>query len=248
MQKKKSKFYAFLSGVVKLFYRKRESIGLENIPQTPCLIIGNHAQAHGPFYAELYFPMEKKIWCVGEMMKRKEVPAYAYKDFWSYKPKWSKWFYKALSHLIAPLCAYVFTHADTIGVYKDTRVIATIKGTARALREGKKVIIFPENEKPFNEIVNAFQTNFIEVARSYYKLHKEAVSFVPMYNAAELKKVVFGTPIAFDPEAELDTQKREICAHLQAEITRMAKELPRHRVVPYANVKKKAYPYSKEEE
>ena len=40
------------------------------------------------------------------------------------------------------------------------------------------------------------------------------------------------------------TQRQRICGYLKDEITRMARALPRHRVVPYRNIPKKDYPYN----
>ena len=46
------------------------------------------------------------------MMHRDEVAAYAYRDFWSGKPRAVRWFYKLLSHLIVPLSVCVFNNAS----------------------------------------------------------------------------------------------------------------------------------------
>lgn len=245
-KKKRSCAYSILKGTVRCFYKKPKFLGMENLGKTPTLIIGNHAQVHGPMACELYFPTKKKIWCIGQMMHVKEVPAYAYQDFWSLKPKGIRWFFKGLSYIIAPLCSFIFNRADAIGVYKDSRLLSTFRDTERALLDGDNIIIFPENINPHNEIVDEFQDKFVDVARFYYKKHKIALSFTPMYVAPKLHCVVFGKPIVYQPEQDMDTQRKSICEYIQATITSMAKELPRHRVVPYANVKKKLYPFSKE--
>lgn len=243
--KKHSRGYACVKSVVRWFYRRRTFSGLENLPQSPSLIIGNHAQVHGPMSCELYFPARKKIWCIGQMMRRKEVPAYAYQDFWGLKPKCMRWFYKCLSYSIAPFSAYVFTRADTIGVYKDHRLLSTFRATEKALLQGEHVIVFPENRETYSHIVNGFQDKFVDVARFYYKKHNEALAFVPMYNAPKLRTVVFGKPTYFRPEADIEEERMRICAYIQRQITALAESLPRHKVVPYANVAKKQYVYSK---
>ena len=66
-----------------------------------------------------------------------------------------------------------------------------------------------------------------------------------MYNAVRLKKVVFGKPIKYDPNIPMDIQRDNICEYLKKEITMLAKELPRHKVVPYANIKRRKQHYSK---
>ena len=56
-----------------------------------CGLVGNHCQMYGPIAAELYLSRPHYIWCVREMMNREEVPAYAFRDFWSMKPKTLQW-------------------------------------------------------------------------------------------------------------------------------------------------------------
>ena len=243
--KKKPLFFRFLRSIIRLFYKNRKFIGIENIPSEPSLIIGNHAQMHGPLSSEFFFPTKKYVWCIGEMMHIKEVPSYAYKDFWSYKPKCVRWIFKIASYLIAPPISYALSRADTIAVYKDARIAHTFKETVDKLNEGANVVIFPEKHVEFNEIVNEFQDKFIDVARLYYKRTNKELSFVPMYNAASLKTIVFGKPIKFDGTKPIEEQRKVICDYLKEEITRIAKELPAHKVVPYANISKKKYPISK---
>jgi len=220
-------------------------VGLENIPSESSVIVGNHAQIHGPLFSAVKFPHKKYVWCIGNMMHLKEVPSYAFADFWSHKPKWTHWFYKMLSYIIAPLSVYVFNGADVIGVYKDTRGLSTFKNSIIGLKDGAHIIIFPECEKEFNEIVNEFQDKFVDLARLYFKDTGKELSFVPMYNAPKLKTVMFGKPIKFDSTDTIENQRAKICDYLKTEITALAKELPVHTVVPYANISKKKYPKSK---
>lgn len=245
-KKKKNIFYRGLAKTISAFYGKKKLIGLENLPEEPSIIVGNHAQMHGPLTAELKLPFKKYTWCIGNMMHLKEVPAYAFEDFWSLKPKWTHWFYKMLAHLIAPLSVFIFNNADVIGVYKDQRGISTFKKSMEGLKEGAHIVIYPECYTKYNNIVYDFQDKFIDLAGFYYKNTGKEISFVPMYNAPKLKTVVFGKPIKFDSAKPIENQRKEICDYLKEEITRVALELPVHTVVPYANIPKKEYPKSKE--
>ncbi len=234
--------------LVWLFYPKITVEGIENLPAESAVLVGNHAQMNGPICAELYIPGKRKTWCAHQMMYRKEVPAYAFQDFWSGKPRWSHWFYKALSHLIAPLSACVFTNAQTIPVFHDARLLTTFKQTITALQNEENVIIFPECYTPHNHIVHQFQDKFVDVAKLYHKRTGKCVSFVPIYIAPKLKKVYIGKPLAFCPENPIETERQRICDYLMAEITAIATRLPRHTVVPYPNIPKKDYPYNIPEE
>lgn len=243
--KKKPGFYKFLRFSISLFFKKREFIGTENIPKEASIIVGNHSQLYGPLTSEMYFPTKKYTWCISNVMEKEAAQKYIYTDFWSKKSIITRPLFKLLSYIVVPLSVYIFNRADTIPVYKDARILKTYKITMEALEEEANVVIFPESCVEYNDIINEFQDKFIDVARLYYKKTGKELSFVPMYNAVRLKKVVFGKPIKYDPNIEMDIQREMICKYLKEEITRLAKELPRHKVVPYANIKRRKQHYSK---
>ena len=240
-EKKVSVLYRVMKWGVKTVYPRVEVVGTELIPEEACLIVSNHCQLHGPIAAELYTPGAHDIWCAHQMMKLKEVPAYAYQDFWSGKPKGTRWFFKLLSYVIAPLSVLIFNHANTIAVYRDNRIISTFKNTVRSLSEGKHVVVFPEHLERHNHIVYDFQDKFIDIARLYYKKTGKALCFLPLYMAPARKEMHFGRPIRFSTEANVDEERRRICDYLMDEITRVAEALPEHRVVPYENLPKKQH-------
>ena len=235
MKEKKKGYgvFAFTRYLVKSFYPKIKVVGEGNLPDEPVIIVGNHCQMNGPIIGELYVPGEPYIWCAGEMMNLKDVPDYAYNDFWSRKPKWSRPFYRLLSYIIAPLSVCIFNNARTIGVYRDARILSTFKNTVKRLEEGKSVVIYPEYDVPHNSVVYEFQDKFIDVAKLYYKKTGMELSFVPMYIAPKLKTLYLGKPIRFSPSAVLETERRRICEYLMQEITNLATDLPEHEVVMY---------------
>lgn len=245
MKKSDGLVYRIVRFLANLFYPKLQVAGAENLPQEACVIVGNHCKTNGPIAAELYIPGERYIWCAQEMMHWKEVPAYTYRDFWSRKPKWSKWLYKLLSYLITPLCVLIFNCAHTIPVYRDGRVVKTYRETLNKLKDGANVVIFPEHDAPYDHILCDFQTGFVDTARSYYKQTGKKLQFVPMYLAPKLKMLVFGKPITFDPENPIKEERRRICDYLMAEISATAQALPRHIVVPYNNIPEKDYVYNR---
>ena len=240
--------YLAVRGLVKLFYPRPEFIGLENLPEGPCVIVGNHAQMNGPIVAEVFLPGDREVWCTAEMMHLKEVPDYAFRDFWSAKPICIRWFYRLLSYVIAPISVGVFNNAKCIGVYRDARVMNTFRETLRRLREGARIIIFPENDPPRNRILYTFQESFIDLGRMYARQTGERLAFVPMYVAPALKKTFFGAPVYYDPAAERREERHRVCEALSDAITAMATAQPGHRVVPYRNIPRKNYPMNTDED
>ena len=241
-EKKTSWIYKVICFFVRLFTPRYRVLGAENLPDGPCVIVGNHSQMLGPIAGELHMPGKPYIWCAGEMMVWKEVHAYAYKDFWSGKPKAIRWFYRLLSYLITPLSVCVFNNARTVPVYHDTRLITAYRRSIELLREGRSILIFPECYEKHNNIVHNFQDKFIDLARFYYKKTGETVSFVPVYLAPKLGTMSFGAPLPFDPKAPIADERRRLCGALMDAITDMAVAQPLHTVIPYPNIPKRLYP------
>ena len=239
--KKTSWVFRVIRWLVWLFSPKYQLEGTENLPDEPCVIVGNHSHMYGPIMGELYTPVRHYVWCAGEMMKREEVAAYAYRDFWSGKPKGNRWFYRILSHLITPLALCVFNNAHTIAVYHDTRLITTYRESIEKLKEGYSMVIFPECYDEHNNIVHEFQDKFIDLARFYYKKTGTELNFVPMYLAPKLKKAYYGKPIHFRADADIKSERKRICGELMDAITEMAVSLPEHTVIPYPNISARHY-------
>lgn len=246
LKRKTSKLFIFLRFLLKAGYRKYEISGFENLPQGPTVLVGNHSQIHGPLACEFYLPENFYTWCAGQMMNIKEVPAYAYADFWSQKPKYIRPFFKIASYLIAPLCVLVFNNARTVPVFRDSRILTTFKTSINLLKENKTLVIFPEHDKKYNNIIYDFQDRFIDIAKHYYKKTGEEISFVPLYIAPNLKKMYIGKPVKFSSVADFDRERARICSYLMEEITNIGRNLPLHTVVPYRNIPKKYYPINKE--
>lgn len=243
MEKQKGyRLFRFIRNAVEFFYPKIELCGLENLPEEPSVLVGNHAQMNGPIIGELHLSRPRRVWCAVQMMERECVAAYAFEDFWSFKPKRVQWFYRILSHIIVPVSVAVFNNASTIPVYRDSRILTTFRRSIAALQSGEDIVIFPEHNEKHNSIVYDFQEHFIDLARMYYRKTHQALAFVPMYVAPKLKKVVYGKPTLFDPDAPIDEERERIRQYLMDSISALAYALPEHTVIPYRNIKKRDYP------
>ena len=243
-EKKVSPLFKAVKGFLRLVYPKMEFVGGEKLPDEPCIIVGNHCQMNGPIACELYFPIERYSWCNAEMLHTREVPDYAFQDFWSRKPVYSRWFYRLLSYIIAPFAAFLLSNANTIGVRRDARVLSTFRESVERLQQGASIVIFPEKDEACNDIIYQFQEGFVDVARIYFKRTGKEICFVPMYIAPRLRKMCLGEPIRFCTANPPEEERTRICEHLKKEITDVARALPRHRVVPYRNLPRRLYPYN----
>ena len=228
--------------IVKQIFPKYELVGTENLPDEPCVIVGNHAQAYGVVGAELYPPRLHYIWCIGEVLNRKELPAYVMKDFWYMKPKAVRWLYRLFSHLIAGPLSYVLSHSHTIAVYHDARIVSTFRRSMELLKAGADIVIFPESREPYNGLVWKFHEHFPDLAKLYYRRTGTALCFVPMYTTPQLNRICFGEPVRYDPDAPDDEERTRICTAMMDGITDLAVALPPHAVIPYPNLPRDQYP------
>ncbi|MBR5342872.1 MAG: hypothetical protein IK149_03110 [Oscillospiraceae bacterium] len=243
--KKTSRIYRIIRFLIDLFFPRMQIFGLEKLPDEPCIVVGNHSQMNGPLVSELRLDFPHETWCAGELMRWNEAADYAYTDFWSFKPRWTRPFFRLLSRLITPLCVCLFNNAHTIPVYHDVRLRQTFRQSVDALADGESLVIFPEKNAPGNHILYAFQDKFVDTARFYHNKTGKSLSFVPLYIAPRLRGAWFGSPVRFDPEAPAARERERICDLLRAEITAIAEALPEHTVVPYRNIPKRDYPKSR---
>ena len=137
----------FLRWIVGAVYPKMELVGLENLPEEPFVLVGNHSQAHGAIIAEERLPFDLYTWCNYQMMEKKEVCAYALEDFWQDKPRAMQPVYWLLSRLIQYPAVYILSHARTIAVYHDNRCISTFRKSLEKLQEGYNLVIYPESRE-----------------------------------------------------------------------------------------------------
>ena len=234
--------YLIIKKIVSLVTPVYKTEGTENLPEGPAVYVGNHSQAFGPIAAELYFPREHCTWCVSDMMEKDKVADYAYRDFWSHKPTFIRPVFRLFSYMLPKVSEIIFTNAETIPVYRDTRIIKTFQLSCDKLNTGASIVIFPEEYAEYNNIVHSFQRGFVHVAGYYYRHTGKNIPFVPFYVCPELGKLVFGEQVLYSPENDKDAEAERICTYLQDSISELAYKMPRHRVVPYPNVSKKNYP------
>ena len=239
--KKTSLMYKILYFFINLFFPRMKIVGMDNLPEGPCILVGNHSQMTGPLLSELRLELPHETWCAGQMMTWSEVADYAFTDFWSFKPRWTHPFFRLLSWLVTPIAICLFNNAHTIAVYHDTRLISTFRDSIEKLKEGNSMVIFPECYDEHNNIVHEFQDKFIDLARFYYKKTGVELSFVPMYLAPKLKTVYYGKPIRFCADADIKDERKRICGELMDAITEIAVSLPEHTVIPYPNISARHY-------
>ncbi len=184
-----------------------------------CVFIGNHCGAWGPIDMVTKFPLceECKAWMNHDMVEPKLLPAYVRQDYW-WKPGCRlEWLYtRTIPYIAAAIIPPVLRTAPTVLVYHDVRVMTTMRQSLRLLKEGKHLIIFPEQPSGFGSHHDWINTGFLQIAPMYFKATGKPLKFYPVHIDYDAHVFRVSKPIAFDPEQTLEEQTPELVRVLAA--------------------------------
>ena len=184
-----------------------------------CVFIGNHCGAWGPIDMVTKFPLceECKAWMNHDMVEQKLLPAYVRQDYW-WKPGCKlEWLYtRTIPYIAAAIIPPILRTAPTVLVYHDVRVMTTMRQSLRLLKEGKHLIIFPEQPSGFGSHHDWINTGFLQIAPMYFKATGKPLKFYPVHIDYDAHVFRVSKPIAFDPEQTLEEQTPELVRVLAA--------------------------------
>jgi hypothetical protein len=200
----KDELYHFIVGVLDLFLWGGELVGEENLPQHgPAVFIANHHEATGPIAVACSVPLRLYAWSVADMVDKEKAAAYLQWDFVErtlrLKPPVSSWVAGWLSRITVPFLLSL----GCIPVYKGDydRMVETLRLSMDVLRQGKFLLVFPEdNMLPADPItgMRLFQRSFARLGEMYYEETGERLEFYPVaIHPSGYVKV--GKAVAFNP-------------------------------------------------
>ena len=182
----KDELYQFIVGVLDLFLWGGELVGEENLPRCgPAVFIANHHEAIGPIAVACSIPLRLYAWSVSDMLEEDKAAAWLKWDFVErtlhLKPPASAWVAKWLSKITVPFLRSL----GNIPVYKGDydRMVDTLHLSMDVLRQGKFLLVFPEdNMLPADPAtgMRAFQRSFARLGEMYYQETGERLEFFPV--------------------------------------------------------------------
>lgn len=229
-------FYRFVNIFIRKVIGRSDVVWLFEKSDEPSVYVCNHTRTYAPLAMELNFGVKTRPWVNAYMLTyRNCVKLLYHKIAFDLKPRF---LIKTLAYILSPLIALYFRSLEPIPVYHDKRLKTTFLKTSQTLEEGIDIIIYPEkNIVSPNKFVNDMQTGFVNLARHYYDSTGRLVNFYPVYCCKDLKKILVGKPIQYDPEINIKEQREIIGNYLTDAINDLGASLPEHKV--YLN---KAYP------
>jgi len=169
---------AVITPLVKLLYPHRV-IGAENIPDGAAVVCGNHSSYIDPVLIAVAFTSRRMV----HFMGKAEI----------FKNPFFRWF---------------FTKIGAFPVRRGEQDIAAIKNSMRFLKEGTKVMIFPEGTRVGRDNEAAAKTGAVRIA------DKMKAPVVPVYMPRDKKMlrktvVVIGEPyMVSEEETRCDYQAK----------------------------------------
>jgi 1-acyl-sn-glycerol-3-phosphate acyltransferase len=226
----KDGMYQFIVGVLDLFLWGGKLVGEENLPRRgPAVFIANHLDATGPIAAACSIPLRIHPWVIADMMDKDLAPLWLQADFVErqlhFKPPISWWLARAICSISVPL----FYSLGCIPVYHRAyeRMRETLEISMAVLREGKFVLVFPEDYRlPKDPVtkMQPFQHSFVRLAEKYYAETGERLEFYPVTIHATGHLVV-GNPVIFNPLNPVGLERRRLKNLMEDTITAMYMQL-----------------------
>jgi 1-acyl-sn-glycerol-3-phosphate acyltransferase len=211
----KDGLYQFIVGILDLFLWSGKLLGEENLPRRgPAVFVSNHLDATGPIAAASSIPVRFHPWVIADMMDKDLAPIWLQADFVErqlhFKPPVSRWLARALCSISVPL----FYSIGCIPVYANDyeRMRDTLEESMGVLREGKFLLVFPEDYRlPIDPVtkMQPFQHSFVRLGEKYYAETGERLEFYPL-TIHGTGYLVVGKPVVFNPFNPLGLERRRL--------------------------------------
>ncbi|MGI6701292.1 MAG: hypothetical protein ACOX3U_02340 [Christensenellales bacterium] len=229
-------FYKFANLFLKIIIGKSKVIWLTQISKEPAVFICNHTRLWAPLSMEFNFNIKVRPWVNGYMLTyRNTIKLFYHKIAYDLRPGFLR---KILLIIFAPLINLYFRGLNSIPVFHDMRIRHAFKKTTETLESGMSVVIYPEkNIPPPYKYVNELEKGFVHLAKHYYESTGKCVTFYPVYCSRDLKTIMVGEGVIYNPEIDIKSQRNDIAAYLVNQINKMGGSLPEHKI--YMN---KVYP------
>jgi hypothetical protein len=159
------------------------------------------------------------------MMDKDLAPIWLQSDFVERQlhltPPISRWVARALCRISVPL----FYSLGCIPVYANDyeRMRETLEMSMNVLREGKFLLVFPEDYRlPKDPVtkMQPFQHSFVRVGERYYAETGERLEFYPLTIHGSGNLVV-GKPVVFNPLNQVGVERRRLKELMEDTITCM---------------------------
>lgn len=219
---KPTRYYRFLRGVVRLFTKPMTVEWETPYDGGPAVFCPNHAGAFGPIAMLAYFDLwkETRTWFHWATVHPKEVPNYVRHDYWWDPSSKLAWFYNlTVPYLAALILPPMVRSIQGVPAYYDTRVASTFRQSIDVLKQGENLTIFPQlPDGHKSHAVNRLNPGFVTIAPLAWRRIGVLLKFYPIYIDQAAHVIHVMAPIAYDPDAPAEEERRRLLETLAERI------------------------------
>ncbi len=215
------KLFKVLGTIAYPVLRVKKAEYAEPLGEEPCVFLANHIGAMGPIYMAVSFPLRDNvaIWCNEGVLEEKLMADYVRHDWWwDPQSRLAPLYNATLPHIAAAIVPKVMRSAPTIAVFRDARIMTTMRKSLKALREGKHIVIFPELPDGHNSHAEHLQMGWLNLCTLYRRQTGKDLKMVPIHIDQKAKAFRVGKGITVNPDIPLEEQESRIERYLAAGI------------------------------
>lgn len=216
--KKKAKrklYFRALKRIMKIRYKKPEFVYLGDEFVNGALILSNHEGTDAPMALEIYCDKPIRMWGSYEM-NSDVVKLYKYqtKIYYHEKKHWNIHLARLFCLIASPITRLFYAGFDLISVYRDTRLIKTLRESVRAIESGDNIVVFPEDStKGYLAELEGFHEGFVLLAELCLRRGIDLPIYVSYFRKSD-NTYIFDVPVRFSELSEKYKSREEIAKHL----------------------------------
>ncbi len=207
------KLYTFLRGAAHAVLPDMTTTWAVPFDGGPSVFCPNHAGAFGPIDMCVFFPLNEECrpWFNAAVTDPRQMPAYVRQDYW-WRPgcRLEPLYNATLPYLAAAVLPPIMRSVPGVPVYHDMQVIKTFRKSIEFLRQGKHLVIFPQQPSGYGSHYLELNKGFLQLAPMAYRTLGIALKFYPVHIEHQKHRIVVGEPVAFDPEVKLADQEQRL--------------------------------------
>ena len=210
--KKRQPVWKFVSGILKLFFRKPKIVSLSGELPNKAIYLANHSAMFGPLMYSLYLPADVSAWGAHPMLGTyKERYHYLRDIYFIQKRHKSKFSATILAFFEAFFSPCFYKGMRVIPSYNDSRCIVTIRKSIQMLENDIGIIIYPEDSNEgYYEILTDFYAGFVELAKYYSRKIGQDLPIYPCYYHAKKKVMMIGEPSKLSDYTQKGMNRKQI--------------------------------------
>ena len=172
-------------GIVKVLYHRPKMVFLgEEFNDGPFLFLVNHCGTKVPPKIECYFPRDCYMWGTYEMtLGVKSIQHYLVHTFYHQKKKWPLVFATIVGTIFAPFANMFYQGMRVIPTYRDSRFVLSIKNSINAIKDGKPIVIYPEDSTSgYKDKIERFFNGYLTFCKLALRVGYDLPIYVGYYN------------------------------------------------------------------